>query len=179
TSIRPVQAPKLPAAHVETGAVVVPDAAAERSGAALDRGTRAFMEARFAYDFSRVRVHHDAAAASSAAQHDAEAYTIGRDIYFGADRYRPDSETGRRLLAHELAHTIQQESAQQPSTTSLQRMPADSAAEVAAHDAAGRVMRGQGAPVLSATAAGIARQPKRAAPATSGHLAFDSNWSYI
>ncbi len=60
------------------------------------------------WDFSQVRIHTDAAARRSAAAIDAAAYTTGDHIVFGADRYRPDSESGRRLLLHELAHVAQQ-----------------------------------------------------------------------
>jgi hypothetical protein len=77
-------------------------------GQPLDRATRSVMESRFAHDFSGVRVHTDAVAARSADAVDAEAYTVGADIAFGAGRYAPSSEAGRRLLAHELTHVVQQ-----------------------------------------------------------------------
>lgn len=78
------------------------------SGARLDAGTRRFFEPRFSADFSQVRVHSDAAAAASAQLVNAEAYTAGNDIVFGAGRYAPGTPAGRRLLAHELAHVVQQ-----------------------------------------------------------------------
>lgn len=59
------------------------------------------------HDFSGVRVHHDAQAAASAAYYAASAYTVGSHIVFGANRYQPDTESGRRLLAHELTHVVQ------------------------------------------------------------------------
>jgi hypothetical protein len=65
------------------------------------------MEPRFGRDFSHVRIHRDAQAASSARAVDAHAYTVGRDIVFGRDQYAPETEFGRRLLAHELAHVVQ------------------------------------------------------------------------
>jgi hypothetical protein len=77
-------------------------------GQPLDPATRAFMEPRFGYDFSRVRVHADARAARSADAVDALAYTVGRDIVFAAGRYAPRSNQGRKLLAHELTHVRQQ-----------------------------------------------------------------------
>ena len=67
------------------------------------------MEQRFGHDFSRVRVHTDADAGQSAREVNAHAYTVGRDIVFGAGSYAPHSGAGRRLLAHELTHTLQQE----------------------------------------------------------------------
>jgi hypothetical protein len=77
-------------------------------GQSLDPATRAFMEPRFGHDFSHVRVHTDARAAESSQDIQANAYTLGRDVVFGAGQYRPGTAAGNRLLAHELAHTIQQ-----------------------------------------------------------------------
>lgn len=78
------------------------------SGQPLDSGTRAIMEPRFGRDFSNVRVHTDARAAESAQAVNALAYTVGCDVVFGANQYRPATNSGRQLLAHELVHTIQQ-----------------------------------------------------------------------
>jgi hypothetical protein len=78
-------------------------------GQPLDAGSRIFMERRFGYDFSSVRVHTDSQAAESARSVNASAYTVGNRIVFGANRYSPDA-AGRRLLAHELTHTLQQRS---------------------------------------------------------------------
>jgi outer membrane protein OmpA-like peptidoglycan-associated protein len=80
------------------------------SGQPLDGGTRAFMEPRFGHDFSRVRVHTDDRAAESARAVNALAYTIGRDVVFGEGQYAPEASEGRRLLAHELTHVVQQNS---------------------------------------------------------------------
>jgi hypothetical protein len=74
----------------------------------LDAATRAEFELRYGTDLSAVRVHRDARAAASAAAINAEAYTVGGDVVFGAGRYRPDTPSGRRLLAHELAHVVQE-----------------------------------------------------------------------
>src|SRR5439155_22688099 len=76
-------------------------------GLPLDAATRALMEPRFGYDLSAIRVHADAKAAVSAASVNALAYTVGRHIVFGKGRYAPTSSTGRRLLAHEIAHVLQ------------------------------------------------------------------------
>lgn len=78
-------------------------------GRPLDPGTRAFMEPRFGHDFSQVRVHTDAQAAESAVSVNARAYTVGRDIVFGENRFQPSSLEGRRLLGHELTHVLQQQ----------------------------------------------------------------------
>jgi len=80
------------------------------SGRPLDREVREFMEPRFGHDFSQMRVHTDARAAESARAVNALAYTVGNDVVFNAGRYAPTSASGRRLIAHELAHTIQQSS---------------------------------------------------------------------
>ena len=77
-------------------------------GRTLDRATRAFMEPRFGVDFSGVRIHDGLQAAESASAIAALAYTVGQDIVFGASQYSPGSNSGQRLLAHELAHVVQQ-----------------------------------------------------------------------
>ncbi|WP_052329342.1 DUF4157 domain-containing protein [Dyella ginsengisoli] len=87
------------------------DRALTTGGQALDAETRGFMEARFSHDFSRIRIHADSAAAASAAALHAHAYTTGHDIVFNHGMYAPTTSRGRHLLAHELAHTIQQDSA--------------------------------------------------------------------
>jgi hypothetical protein len=79
-------------------------------GQPLDADTRAFMEPRFGHDFSRVRVHSGAAAEQSARDVNAHAYTVGHDIVFNTGRFAPGTHQGRRLIAHELAHTLQQPS---------------------------------------------------------------------
>ena len=78
------------------------------SGRPLDPATRAYMEPRFGHDFGRVRVHSDAKAAESARAVNALAYTVGRDVVFGAGQYAPTTSAGRRLVAHELTHVVQQ-----------------------------------------------------------------------
>lgn len=77
-------------------------------GRPLDAAARVYMEPRFGYDFSRVRIHADERAAASARGVNALAYTVGNDIVFAAGRYAPMTPAGRRLLAHELAHVVQQ-----------------------------------------------------------------------
>jgi hypothetical protein len=79
-------------------------------GQPLNASVRAFMEPRFGHDFGQVRVHTDGQAAESAEAVSALAYTAGRDIVFGAGQYQPHSDAGKRLLAHELAHVVQQAS---------------------------------------------------------------------
>ena len=77
-------------------------------GKPLDGETRAFMEPRFGHDFSGVRVHTDTKAAESARAVDALAYTVGRDIVLGSSHAVSNTRPGRELIAHELAHVVQQ-----------------------------------------------------------------------
>ncbi len=77
-------------------------------GQPLETETRTFMESRFGYDFSKVRVHMDSKAADSARTLNAKAYTLEQDIVFGAGQYQSTTE-GKKLLAHELAHVVQQD----------------------------------------------------------------------
>lgn len=80
------------------------------NGRPLDDDVRAAMESDFGYDLSRVRIHTDSRAAESAEAISALAYTAGQDIVFGPGRYAPRTTEGKRLLAHELVHTVQQSS---------------------------------------------------------------------
>ena len=80
-------------------------------GRPLDAGSRAFFEPRFGHDFSSVRVHADESAQRSAQDLSARAYTFGDDIVFAAGEFAPATTEGRRLLAHELAHVVQQSAA--------------------------------------------------------------------
>jgi flagellum-specific peptidoglycan hydrolase FlgJ len=78
-------------------------------GKRVPESLRREIQPRLGIDFSRIRIHADAAAARSAAALGAEAYAVGHDIVFGANAYRPGSIEGRRLLLHELAHVAQRE----------------------------------------------------------------------
>jgi outer membrane protein OmpA-like peptidoglycan-associated protein len=82
--------------------------AAKSHATPIEGSVRAQMETRFGAQFSTVRIHADATAAESARTFAAAAYTVGSDIVFGAGRYQPHSGAGQRLLAHELAHVVQQ-----------------------------------------------------------------------
>jgi hypothetical protein len=108
-SAKRVQAKPLEADGPDAGAAppIVQEALAG-SGAPLDSATRAFMEPRFGHDFSQVRVHTDPLASSSAGAVSARAYTVGADIVFREGQYSPATDDGRRLLAHELTHVVQQ-----------------------------------------------------------------------
>jgi len=85
-------------------------------GAPLETGLRQDMEQRFGHDFSRVRVHTGAMAEQSARDVNAHAYTLGHAIVFDAGRFAPGTHEGRRLLAHELTHVVQQSGASEIQT---------------------------------------------------------------
>lgn len=110
------------------------------------------MERRFGHDFSRVRVHAGSTAAASARSAAATAYTVGSDIVFGAGCYNPHSTAGRRLLAHELTHVVQQ---QLPSRETVPSAGHESEANVAAD----RVANGEHARVSRAAPVSMQRQP--------------------
>jgi hypothetical protein len=78
------------------------------SGSSLPQGTRSFMENAFSADFSKVRIHTDGQTSEMSKGINAKAFTYGNDIYFGEGEYKPDSQNGAHLLAHELTHTMQQ-----------------------------------------------------------------------
>jgi hypothetical protein len=98
------------------------DQALASPGRSLEPALRQDMEQRFGHDFSRVRIHTGALAEQSARDVMARAYTVGHDIVFGAGRLVPGTQEGRRLIAHELTHVVQQSGADGNSV--LQRAPA-------------------------------------------------------
>jgi hypothetical protein len=79
-------------------------------GSPLDAGTRSFMETRLGADFSDVRIHTGARADDSARSINAQAYTVGSQVVFRSGAFQPDSPAGQHVLAHELAHVVQQRS---------------------------------------------------------------------
>ena len=96
-------------------------------GQPIDPTTRAFMEPRFGHDFSHVRVHAGESAEMSARTINAHAYTVGSDIVFGSGRFNFKATDGRRLLAHELTHVVQQSAGHAPRVVA--RQPADTEKE--------------------------------------------------
>src|SRR5205085_1631913 len=127
------------------------------TGQPLDAETRRFMESRFQHDFSGVRVHTDAHAAESARAVDASAYTVGRDVVFGAGRYASQTSTGQRLLAHELTHVVQQANSDSTGAVNdaTQISEPESADERAAERAASMVLRGEGLELGTAGGASV------------------------
>ncbi|MCC6420067.1 MAG: DUF4157 domain-containing protein [Gemmataceae bacterium] len=129
-------------------------------GTPLDAATRRRMEQRFGEDFGGVRVHAGTDAADSARALRARAYTVGHDIVFGAGRHAPDSPPGERLLAHELAHVVQQRRGGPPPTQDSGSHLEQAAAAAATHEGTGGPVQGAGA-----AGVGVARAPDPAAPA--------------
>jgi hypothetical protein len=115
--IQPKAAAGGPSAAAATAGTGVAGVRPGEGGRSLDAATRGFFEDRFGRDFGDVRVHDDARADVAARSLGAEAFTYGQDVFFRSGRYRPDRPAGRRLLAHELTHTLQQRSAEGPGAT--------------------------------------------------------------
>jgi hypothetical protein len=123
-------------------------------GTALDPNVRSEMEARFGQSFADVRVHDDPSAHGLAQWHLAQAFTVGNHVTFNAGRYQPTTGDGKRLLAHELAHVVQQRrGGAAPASQS-------DALEGAADSAASSYAAGSGSvQVAGASGVGVARQP--------------------
>jgi uncharacterized protein DUF4157 len=138
-------------------------------GKPLDPETRSAMEPHFGHDFSRVRVHVDGQAAASADSMGALAYTVGRHMVFAEGQYAPATPAGKQLLAHELAHTVQQRAATEVASIGELRAggvgdPLESEAEhasrAAVFGAATMFGRGQVPFLQQETAPVLRRQPR-------------------
>lgn len=112
------------------------------SGTPLPSGVQQHLESRFGHDFSRVRIHTGTRAAGSAMAVDARAYTVGSRIVFGSGQFSPTSGDGLRLLAHELAHVVQNESSHAGTTGELTIGSIDDPLEREADAAATQVLAG-------------------------------------
>jgi len=112
--------------EVTTAPSVVEDVVSSSSGKSIDQSTRSYMESRFNYDFSNVKIHDDEVAAKSADSINALAYTSGNNIVFNSGQYDTRSDSGKRLLAHELTHVVQQTGLQRSSVNQkIQRQSAN------------------------------------------------------
>lgn len=129
------------------------------TGQRLPTDLRREFEPFFAHDLSRVRIHTDAAARAAAAALQADAFACGSDIAFAANRYLPGTVGGRRLLAHELAHVMQQGSATNPLPNPLPA-PLPRRAEHEADAAANAYLAGRPGAPLSRFQPGLARAVK-------------------
>lgn len=119
------------------------------TGHRLDSRIRQYFEPRFGHDLSKVRVFTGQPAADAAHMVNAQAFTIGNKIVFDKGEYQPHTHTGRQLLAHELAHTIQQRNITGVRQSRLRTARSDDVAEREADKAADSVLRGERSPSLS------------------------------
>jgi hypothetical protein len=125
------------------------------------------MEPRFGHDFGRVRVHTNTKAADSARAVNADAYTVGRDVVFGAGRFTPGTSEGRRLLAHELTHVVQQDSAIASPNEQISIVPAHHSSEREAEDRAEKIGSQRLAPPTHRAGPSVARQSAQPAQSQS------------
>ena len=157
------------------------------SGRTLDSGLRSRVEPVFGYDFSAVRVHSDATAASLSAGLDARAFTIGHHIALGPGEYQPGTSRGDALLAHELAHVMQQAGASRSAEQLRDGSPEYEAFENEADTAAAVALAGLRSGLTRAVAPtvprrpakfGVQRQPRSTnrASAASAHAGF---WIWV
>jgi predicted deacylase len=119
-------------------------------GQPLDAATRAYFEPRFGHDFSRVKVHNDARAHAAARAVHAAAYTVGADITFAAGQFQPATPAGKRLLAHELTHVVQQQHAAATPQAALKLGAPAGAAEQEAEHIAAAIEQGAKLPGITA-----------------------------
>ncbi|HEX2093051.1 MAG TPA: DUF4157 domain-containing protein, partial [Longimicrobiaceae bacterium] len=144
-----------PAPAAGAPASTLPDDA----GRPLDPATRTLMEERFGRDLRDVRIHTGPEADAAARGLNARAFTVGRDIVFGAGEYDPGSPGGRRLLAHELTHTVQQSGAAPPASGgTLPVSRPDDALEREAERVAEQVLGGAWAAPVTPARPGVQRQ---------------------
>lgn len=139
-------------------------------GQPLDPQTREFMEPRFGHVFTQVRVHTDTKAAESTQAINALAYTVGQNVVFRNGAYRPETPLGKKLLAHELSHTLQQRAAESSSPAALRISQPEDATEREAEAVASKVVQEQESRVARVSCKRIARQPatgSTSAPAAS------------
>jgi hypothetical protein len=132
------------------------------------------MEPRFGPDFSRVRVHTDAWAVKSARALNALAYTVGRDVVFGRGQYAPQSNQGRRLLAHELTHVLQQSPAYSKSQLATRVSHPSDAAEVEADKVAWEITNRSPLPEIVELGGGPQPTPDKGTQASFG---FNATYS--
>ena len=176
--VRHVQAQAADASGARTEGQTADQLIPPGNGSPLDDRTRGFMESRFGRDFGDVRVHTDTGAGESARSINADAFTTGRDIYFAPGTHAPETPNGQHLLAHELAHILQQGGAPHAGRSPRASGPisvgrADDPLEHEAERAAGAVSAGGRVPDSALTRGVdqpvgrmVRRQPTPAGPTT-------------
>ncbi len=149
--------------------------AAKTAGTPLPSSTRSKLEASYGTNLGSVRVHTDSSADTAAKAVQAHAFTTGNDVYFRAGQYRPNTPTGEKLIAHEVAHTVQQSTgesqvARQADSSGVQVTSPGDRVEREADAAAEQAVRGQPATLRGAapTVARLADAPSvKPAPANA------------
>ena len=152
------QAPSMPGPDAEAA---LGAAATAGGGHGLPADLRAELEAALGVDLSGVRLHADGASAEAAQAIRARAYAVGDDIFFAAGAYEPNAADGKRLIAHEVAHTVQQKST--PAGARQEKLevsqPGDAAEVEADHFADAFVAGGKTAPITATPSAATHRHP--------------------
>lgn len=151
--------------------------AAPEAGRSLDPGVRDFMERRIGHSFGDVRIYDDHRSAETASNLGADAYTLGSDIFFDSGKFSPDTASGRRLLAHELTHTVQQKLS---SHTVSQILPYQIQENIHTERQANRIAQSIDLPTftnlpIQPAAPGIQRQQKSTTPSTDTSTAEQQN----
>lgn len=149
--------PRMAKRSFSTSSFAGAESALQGGGLPLEPNLRARMERGFGYDFGNVRIHCGPAAEASAHALNARAYAVGRHVVFDRGEYRPDDAAGQHLIAHELAHVVQQGSSEYRADRPLEVQPGNSALEREADRAAAGVSRGDRADVRAAAGPGVQR----------------------
>jgi CubicO group peptidase (beta-lactamase class C family) len=158
---------------VAAGADAAVERAASSSGAPLPGALRERFESSLGADLSGVRLHTGEASAEAAGAVGAKAYTVGNDIHFGAGHYDPSSSDGLFLIAHEVAHTVQQQGGAPHRQNKLEVSTPGDAAEVEADRAAAAMVRGHAA-ALGTSAPRLHRKEEGPANTEPTFLAIDA-----
>lgn len=137
-------------------------------GQSLPDSARSYFEPRIGYDFSQVRVHTDSQAAETARTVNAQAFTVGSEVVFVAGQFAPQTNEGRRLIAHELTHVVQQggQMLSRPGNLRVTR-PSD-AAEREARAGAAAVASGEAFRPRTTSSVALARQVDAGVPSDAG-----------
>lgn len=175
SSEQPPHAASTNAPHKDAGALIAESGSAVAragvpNGAPLPEDLRTRFASALSTDLTGVRVHTDTESARAAKSVGARAYALGRDIYFGAGQYDPSGTASQRLIAHEVAHTVQQAGQPLVRRDKLEISASGSAVEVEADAVADRLVRGEAASIVSRAAPSIARQE---APESKAEAAED------
>jgi hypothetical protein len=133
-------------------------------GQPLDPETRAFMEPRFRHDFSKVRIHTDLKAAESAKIVNALAYTVGTNVIFSEGQYRPKILVSKKLIAHKLTHTIQQNRSQSNIQSQLKISDSNNTNEQEANRVSKAIVQSQYSPIVSSEPIQISRETPNPEP---------------